>query len=42
LGLRGNPLRNFDLNFVQVVSAHFMKKTIACLAIEFQFRSKYD
>ncbi|PJI31486.1 hypothetical protein CU320_13725 [Acinetobacter pseudolwoffii] len=41
LGLRGVPLRNFDLNFVQVVSAHFMKNTIAYSPLEFQFIGFY-
>jgi len=41
LGLRGIPLRNFDLNEVQVVSAHFMKNTIAYSSLEFQFIEPY-
>jgi len=41
LGLRGIPLRNFDLNEIQVVSAHFMKNTIAYGSLEFQFIEPY-
>ena len=41
MGLRGVPLRNFDLNFVQVKVAHFMKNTIAYSPLEFQFIGFY-
>ena len=41
LGLRGVPLRNDDLNEIQVVSAHFMKNTIAYSPLEFQFIGPY-
>lgn len=41
MGLRGFPLRNDDLNEIQVVSAHFMKNTIAYSPLEFQFIGPY-
>ena len=41
MGLRGVPLRNDDLNEIQVVSAHFMKNTIAYSPLEFQFIGPY-
>ena len=41
MGLRGVPLRNVDLNEIQVVSAHFMKNTIAYCSLEFQFIELY-
>ena len=41
MGLRGFPLRNDDLNEIQVVSAHFMKNTIAYSSLEFQFIEPY-
>ena len=41
MGLRGVPLRNDDLNEIQVVSAHFMKNTIAYYPLEFQFIGSY-
>ena len=40
-GVKGNPYANFDLDLIQVVSAHFMKNTIAYSPLEFQFIGPY-
>jgi hypothetical protein len=41
-GVKGcPPYASFDLNEIQVVSAHFMKNTIAYSPLEFQFIGPY-
>ena len=40
-GVKGFPLRKLDLDEIQVVSAHFMKNTIAYSPLEFQFIGPY-
>ena len=41
-GVKGiPPYANFDLDEIQVVSAHFMKNTIAYSSLEFQFIEPY-